>query len=48
MLLEPDILFCLVVDAGFFVVKVDGVEGGNPGKDARRAFVFVPSSGGVP
>jgi hypothetical protein len=48
MLLESDILFCLVVDAGFFVVKVDGVEGGNPGKDARRAFVFVPSSGGIP
>jgi hypothetical protein len=45
MLLESDILFYLVADAGFFVAKVDGVEGRNPRKYARRVYVFMPSSG---
>jgi hypothetical protein len=45
MLLESDILFCLVADAGFFVAKVDGVEGRNPRKYARRVYAFMPSSG---
>jgi len=39
------VLFCLVADAGFFVTKVDGVEGRNPRKYARRVYVFMPSSG---